>query len=63
MIISEKQIHALLKFLRDFIKEMKKMKLCNGIGLTEAGDANLDDACKLLMIILNQQCKELKEIE
>ncbi len=63
MIISEKQIHALLKFLRDFIEEMKKMKQCNGIGLTQDGYINFEAACKLLEVIMNQQSEELREIK
>lgn len=56
MIISEKQIHALMKFTRDHIEDLKSNRL------TEAGKLNLKVACNLLTEVMAQQPEELKEI-
>ena len=62
MIISERQIHALLKFVRDYIEELKSIKESPVAHLSSAGQENLEAACKLLNMIFNQQSNELKDI-
>jgi hypothetical protein len=62
MIISEKQIHALMKFVRDYIEELKSIIDSPVVSLSQSGHENLDSACKLLNVIFNQQSEDLKEV-
>jgi hypothetical protein len=57
MIISEKQILALMIHVRSYI-ELLKISAC-----TKSGQANLESAIELMNNIQSQQCKELREIE
>ncbi len=61
MIISEKQIMALIGHAYDYRQMLIDIK--NSEMITETGKSNLSNVCALLTSIFNQQSDKLKEIE